>query len=147
MKKNSWKTQGQEFSLRWRRCEQMRGKGMLPNLSAAADVACWAELSFSGILGHSGRVDLRQAEKCGREDWQETEQRDLFREPLCVMMMSDRTTSCVWDGCVFKWFRRTSVLSMLSVHVKQIRVVKLDDFFGKCVCAVAGMKRAILPVA
>lgn len=63
---------------RWER------EGMLPNLSAA-DVACWTELSFSSILGRSGTRDLQRAERCGREDWQETERKDLFREPLCVM--------------------------------------------------------------
>lgn len=82
-----WKpaeTQRQDFSLRGKQCKQMTEKGMLPNL-LAADVACWTELSFSGILGRSGTVDLQQAERCGREDWQETERRDLFREPLCVV--------------------------------------------------------------
>lgn len=73
---------------RWER------KGMLPNLSAA-DVACWAELSFRGILGRWGTVDPRRAEKCGREEWQETERRDLFREPLCVMTEWQDTEVCV----------------------------------------------------
>lgn len=93
-KEKTLETQGPEFSLRGRRCEQIREKGMLPNLSAA-DVACWAELSFSWILGRSGTVDPRRAEKCGREAWQETERRDLFREPLCVMTEWQDSEVCV----------------------------------------------------
>lgn len=68
---------------RGRRETDERETKLLPSLSAS-DVACCAELSFSGILGCSGTVDLRQAERRGREDWQESERRDLWREPVCA---------------------------------------------------------------
>lgn len=82
-----------EFSLRGRWCEQMIENEMLPNLSAA-DVACCAELSFSCILACSETVDLWQAERCGREDWQEMGG-GLYLEILSVLWLSDRTVRCV----------------------------------------------------
>lgn len=116
MKWNQPKTQGQEFSPnRWER------KETLPDLSAS-DVACWAELSLSGILGRSGTADPRRAEECGREDWQEPGRGgSIQRASLCCDWVTGQR-----DGCMFTLFRRTVVLSMLCARVKQMRVVKLD---------------------
>lgn len=101
-------THGHKCSLRGRRCEQMREIRMLPNLSAA-DVACWAELSFSGILGRSGGLDLQQAERCGREDWQEM----VYSESLlCYDWVTGQWG--VWEGCIFKRFRRTGACCVLT---------------------------------
>ena len=124
--KASWETQGQELSLRGRRCEQMRERGTLPNLSAAAaDVACWARTviqRYSGPLRNSGST-------AGWEVW--VGRLTSYRAEGSVHRVTGQWG--VHDGCVFKWFRKTCSVERV---VRQMRVVKLDDFFS---CLSMGM--------
>lgn len=53
---------------------------MLPNLSAAADVARWTELSFNRILGRSEASTANGEVSEGKTD--KRQQRDPLREPL-----------------------------------------------------------------
>lgn len=102
---------------------------------------------YSGPLRNSGST-------ASWEVWEgrltrDGEEGSIQRASLCYDWVTGQWG--VWDGYIFKRFRRTVVLSvcLMSSRWELSKWVFFLVFFAshwECVCAVAGMKRAILAV-